>query len=244
MVNKAANTADIRIPAVIDWAWVKLQVMAKERIPPSGDGRSKEPILSAVDECLRIARHLAMPRMIYDKKDVIAGAKEDFTLEGPLPIAGQALSSSVRGSMHAYLFLVTIGSDLEETATMLMENGEPLHGYLLDRIGSFAVESLAGNFEDGLRGIYKDRDMSVSMRFSPGYCDWPIEEQLKLEKTLDFSRAGVRLTESCMMIPKKSISGLVGVGPKDLFAASRSQCDICNRKDCDYKRVTAVSSKS
>ncbi len=228
-------TSDIRIPAAIDWAWVRLQVLAKERIGPGGDPRSKEGLISAVDECLRIARHLAKPRMASDKKDVIAGAKS-LTLEGPLPLTGQALSSSIRGSVHAYLFLVTIGSDLEDTATMLMESGEPLHGYLLDRIGSFAVESLAGNFEDGLRRIYKDRDMSVSMRFSPGYCDWPIEEQRKLEKTLDFSRAGVRLTESCMMVPKKSISGLVGVGPKGLFSKKESQCMVCDNKECGYRR--------
>jgi hypothetical protein len=224
------------IIASIDWEWVKLQVMTKERIGSSGDPRSKEPILSAVDECMRIARHLAKPRLVFEKKSVVAGSKDRLTLEGPLYLGGGALLSSIRGSTHAYLFLATIGSDLEETATMLMENGEPLHGYLLDRIGSFAVESLAENFEDGLRRMYKDRDMSVSMRFSPGYCDWPIEEQRILKKTLDFSRAGVRLTESCMMVPKKSISGLVGVGPKGLFS-KKSQCLVCDIKECSYRRV-------
>jgi hypothetical protein len=210
--------------------------MAKERIAPNGDPRSRESILSAMDECLRIARHLAKPVIASDKKDVIVGSK-NLTLEGPLPLAGEALSISVRGSRHAYLFIVTIGSDLEETATMLMESGEQLHGYLLDRIGSFAVESLAENFEDGLRRIYKDRGMSVSMRFSPGYCDWPIEEQRRLEKALPFSQAGVRLTESCMMIPKKSISGLVGVGPKGLFSKKESHCVVCDNKECSYRRI-------
>jgi hypothetical protein len=237
MVKKAKNTPDTRIPAAIDWAWVKLQLMKKERIPPRGDHRSKEDLITAVDECLVIARHLAKPKIASSKKNVLDTASDSLTLDGPLPLAGRALSRSVRGSMHAYLFLVTIGSDLEETATMLMESGEQLHGYLLDRVGSFAVESLAENFEDGLRRIYKDRDMSVSMRFSPGYCDWPIEEQRKLEKALDFSLAGARLTENCMMIPKKSISGLVGVGPKGLFSKKESQCVACDNKRCDYRRV-------
>jgi hypothetical protein len=221
----------------VDWAWVKLQIMSKERITPSGDPRSNESLLTAVDECLRIARHLAKPRVISAKKDVVATAKDSLTLEGPLPFSGTTVFSNVRGSIHAYLFLITIDADLEETATMLMESGEQLHGYLLDRMGSFAVESLAEGFEDQLRRIYKDREMSVSMRLSPGYCDWPIEEQFKLEKALDFSRAGVRLTESCMMIPKKSISGLVGVGPKGLFSKKESQCVVCDNKECDYRRV-------
>jgi hypothetical protein len=228
---------DIRIPAVIDWAWVKSQAMAKERIPARGDPRYKENLLTALDECLAVAHHLAKPKITFSKKTVLDTASDNFTLEGSLKLAGRKLSRSVRGSIHAYLFLVTIGSDLEETATMLMESGESLHGYLLDRVGSFAVESLAENFEDGLRRIYKTGNMSVSMRFSPGYCDWPIEEQRKLEKALDFSGSGVRLTESCMMIPKKSISGLVGVGPKGLFSKKETQCVICDNKECDYRRV-------
>jgi len=225
------------VRATIDWAWVKDQVLAKERIHPKGDSRSRKPILSAVDECLRIARHMAKPMIASAKKDVLAGANESLTLEGPLSLAGPALSSYIRGSKHAHLFCVTIGCEVEDTATMLMENGEDLHGYLLDRIGSFAVESLAEGFEDALRARYKSADMSVSARFSPGYCDWPVEEQRKIEKALDFSRAGVRLTESCMMIPKKSISGLIGVGPKGLFSKKGSQCVICDNKECSYRRV-------
>lgn len=244
MANKARGAAEHGIPETIDWEWVRGQIMTKERIRAGGDPGSKEPLLAAVDECLRIARHLAKPRIASAKKSVVETAKDGITLEGSLSFSGRTVFSNVRGSSDAHLFLVTLGPDLEETATMLMESGEQLHGYLLDRIGSFAVESLAGNFEEELRKRYRAGNKSVSMRISPGYCDWPIEEQRKLEKAVDFSRAGVRLTESCMMIPKKSISGLVGVGPKDLFSASRSQCDICTIKNCDYKRTASVGSKA
>jgi hypothetical protein len=233
-----------QIAVNIDWTWVRGQVLAKEHIPTGGKSDTKISLTDAVDDCLRIATHLAKPRMATAKKEILDTDEKTVRLEGPLSLSGPSLSSHVRGSSHACLFLVTIGSDLEETATMLMESGEQLHGYLLDRVGSFAVESLAEAMEGELRRIHGSRDMSVSTRFSPGYCDWPIEEQLKLEKAIEFSRAGVRLTESCMMIPRKSISGLVGIGPKGLFSASKSQCDICNRKACDYKRVTAGDSGS
>jgi cobalamin-dependent methionine synthase I len=74
------------------------------------------------------------------------------------------------------------------------------------------------------------------MRFSPGYCDWPVEEQRILDGILDFSKIGVRLTDSYMMAPKKSVSGVVGIGPKNIFSGSRSQCEICGDKECGYKR--------
>ena len=132
---------------------------------------------------------------------------------------------------------MTIGKVLEDKASLLMREGDHLGGYLLDRIGSLAVESLARSFEEYLRKNYEVKNMSVSMRISPGYCDWPIEEQFNLAKALDFSKAGVRLTRNCMMVPRKSITAIVGIGPKRLFSKTKSQCEACDKKDCDYRRV-------
>lgn len=236
-MKRTKKFPDIRIPAVIDWAWVKDQIIKKERIPQRGDPRFKEDLIKVVDECLGVAKHLTEPRLVHARKKVIAGPTDVLKLDRSLSLAGRTLSLYINGAIHVCLFLATIGSELEETSTMLMESGEELHGYILDRIGSFAVESLARNFENGLRRIYRPRDMSVSMRLSPGYCDWPIEEQRGLEKALDFSKAGVRLTKNCMMTPKKSISGLVGVGPKGLFGNKEAQCVTCDNKECNYRRV-------
>jgi cobalamin-dependent methionine synthase I len=142
----------------------------------------------------------------------------------------------MKGATEIYAFLVTIGKDVEDAATSCMDSGDHLLGYLLDRAGSFAVESLAKNTEDALRRALAPKDLSVSMRFSPGYCDWPVEEQFKLIKIIDFAKAGVTLTKSCVMIPKKSISAVVGIGPKELFAKAKSPCALCNMKVCDYRR--------
>jgi cobalamin-dependent methionine synthase I len=98
------------------------------------------------------------------------------------------------------------------------------------------VESLAEAMERGLRGSYGASGMSVSARFSPGYCDWPVSGQSALDGALGFSKAGVALTESLMMTPRKSISGLVAVGPKGLFSSAVSQCDFCGEKTCDFRR--------
>ena len=111
-----------------------------------------------------------------------------------------------------------------------------MQGYLLDRIGSFAVESLAESVEKKIRKDYSILKKSVSRRYSPGYCDWPIEEQHILAKILDFSKIGVTLNESCMMRPKKSISAVVAVAERGVFNESGSTCEICEKKDCGYRR--------
>lgn len=220
----------------IDWNWVKRQLLKKEKIPTDKKHALKSELGAAVDECIAKARALAKPEVVSVRKKVLKLGGGSVRLEGGPELSGNALSSYIKDAGQACLFLATIGAGVENAATGWMKNGDHLRGYLIDSIGSFAVESLAENFEQGLRSSCAAKKMSVSMRLSPGYCDWPIEEQAKLSRAIGFSGAGVRLTESFMMVPRKSISGLVGIGPKGLFSKTRSQCTICDRNECGYRR--------
>lgn len=212
---------------MIDWRWVKNEVIKED---PKG---SMGP---AVDDCIKMAKSLVRPKSARITKKITAIKENYFNIEGPAVFSSTYLARHIKKSKEVSIFLVTIGKDLEEAASKAMASGEYLHGWILDRIGSLAVESLAEDTEKKLRASYKSKKKSVSARFSPGYCDWPIEEQYKLAKILDFSRAGVRLTDGCMMVPKKSISAIVAIGPEDAFGQKKSQCGICSQKECDYRR--------
>ncbi len=221
----------------IDWKWVETHLSARERVDKIGNGDTKESILGHLKETLGAAMSKAAPRASIIKKDLLKCAHGSLELDGGIIFRSKELSSYMRGAVEICAFLVTIGSGIEEEASSYMNSGDHLGGYLLDRIGSFAVESLAKNVEDGLRHSQSSRDLSVSMRFSPGYCDWPIEDQFKLTEIIDFAGIGVTLTENCMMIPKKSITAIVGVGPKELFSKIISPCAVCNTKVCGYRRI-------
>lgn len=217
----------------IDWKWVEKTLLEKERITPSAANAISKSARKSVD----MAKDLARPKAVLLKKALRSFDNGCMQLAGGIEFSGRTLSSCMNGADHVYVFLVTIGPSVEAEASSLMRSGESLAGYLLDRAGSFAVESLADTLgsrilkEDGRKG------KSASMPFSPGYCDWPIEEQIKLDKILGFSRIGVRLTESCMMAPRKSISGLIAIGPAKLFSKARPKCGICTMKNCGYRRA-------
>lgn len=214
----------------IDWGRVRAELLKKERIPRSGE------VLEAAEACLKQAKRLARPRVVSVPKKLASPLPEGLRLRPSLVLRGRRLAASLRGATSVRIFVATIGDALENAASRYMEDGEALHGYLMDRIASLAVESLAENHERYLRDFYAPRGESVSARLSPGYCDWPVEEQRKLARVIPFSRAGVRLTESCMMVPKKSISAIVGIGPKGLFSPKRrAQCGVCDMVECSYR---------
>ena len=222
----------------IDWGWVEKELFAKERIPEFCKSGLDETIRAAVERCLKEAKALARPNSLSAVKRITAFDGDSVRMEGPISFSGKRLISYIKGAAHLHLFLVTVGGEIETEASNWMSKGEALYGYLLDRIGSLAVESLAEATEEELRKAYLSKNETVSMRLSPGYCDWPIEEQFVMAKALDFSKIGVALTEKCMMVPRKSISAMVGVGPKDLFSKMASQCVACDRVECDYRRLS------
>ncbi len=221
----------------VDWHWVESNISSKEKLGNISEGPTKKSILEQLKNALVIAGPEAKPAVSIAKDGIVNSGPASILLESGVSLSGKELSSHMKGASFIYAFLVTIGKGLEDAASAYMNSGDHLMGYLLDRLGSFAVESLAKNAEEILRQRLAAENLSVSMRFSPGYCDWPIEEQFKLAKIINFAEAGVTLTENCMMIPKKSITAIVGVGPEKLFAKVQSPCSVCNMKVCNYRRA-------
>lgn len=220
----------------IDWNWVRNELLRKERISSFDKNASAKALNACVETCLKKARELTHPDACSIKRRVISIQRNTVKLEKGTAFTGKRLAIFLKGAKDARLFLVTIGDGIEHTATSLMHKGDHLEGYILDRIGSLVVESLAESMENIFRKKYESKGRSVSMRVSPGYCDWPVEEQEELARALDFSRIGVSLTKSCMMVPKKSISGLVGIGPKGNFTKAASPCSLCKTTGCSYRR--------
>jgi hypothetical protein len=46
----------------------------------------------------------------------------------------------------------------------------------------------------------------------------------------------VDLTETCLMIPQKSISGIIGIGSSEADVRDYNPCITCNKCDCPGRR--------
>ena len=109
-----------------------------------------------------------------------------------------------------------------------------MRGYIIDAIASEYVEKSSAWLEDRVAEQAMLRRWKITNRHSPGYCDWPVSEQHKLFSLLPERFCGITLTESALMIPIKSLSGIIGLGPDVKRGAF--QCSICDLKDCFRRR--------
>lgn len=138
---------------------------------------------------------------------------------------------------EAFIFLVTLGPAVEERVEQLLKDGETLEGYLLDSAAVMAL-GLAG---DHLKRIAEARaaelGWGVGRRLAPGsLAGWPLRDQDKLASLLPIQEIGVRVTSSHVLVPHKSVTGLVGLGPGYEEHTVGTVCYLCNLRATCWRR--------
>jgi hypothetical protein len=134
---------------------------------------------------------------------------------------------------RAACFVCTIGQGMEAWAGQLVREGDTVMGHLVDTVASVAVENTADTLHDHLGGKMRDQGLHVTNRYSPGYCGWSVAEQHALFSFFPGDFCGVALTESALMKPVKSVSGMIGIGRAVKYAGYT--CAQCNVSDCTYR---------
>jgi cobalamin-dependent methionine synthase I len=111
-----------------------------------------------------------------------------------------------------------------------------LQATVLDAIGSGTAEKLANQVEEKIKKIANTGNLITSRRFSPGYCDWKVNQQEMVFRALSNDTGGVRLTDSLLMMPRKSISGIIGIGLPGRDIENYNPCITCKKKECPGRR--------
>lgn len=158
--------------------------------------------------------------------------KDTIIIDGvPLPI-GKVLAGQLRQSEAAALFVATIGQGFNAWQNGVFEN-DPAEGFFADLMGSAAAEGAAMWIECKIREYAAIYSLGTTNRYSPGYCGWDVSGQQELFRLLPENFCGIELTESSLMLPKKSVSGIIGIGKN--AAVKEYQCSLCDMEYC-YKR--------
>lgn len=154
-------------------------------------------------------------------------------------IYSRVLSRILQRAESVYLFILTIGSNLEARVKDYISSNSLFAAQVADALGSIYVEALADFFMKDIESRILRDGFMLSARYSPGYCDINISEQKKLFDLLKSENKFVVLNESLQMIPEKSISGIFFKMPKDEAIKYKKYflfCSECEMKYCKYFR--------
>jgi hypothetical protein len=193
-------------------------------------------IISLVDDYIDNYHDFIAPSFSYVYRDIEAVDGYLIDIGDSIIIESRVLARLLQRCEQVAVFALTIGGYLEELVTYLADKGMVLQATVLDAIGSGAAEKLADEIEEEIRHKAAKAGLVISRRFSPGYCDWDIVQQGRLFCLLDSDSTGITLTDSMLMMPRKSISGVIGIGLPGRDIERYNPCIACRKRDCPGRR--------
>jgi hypothetical protein len=180
---------------------------------PSASFELEEPVKSVFREALDEARSLMRPAASVRVLRVASNDGSAVRFDGEeFFIASRQVAKLLVRSEAAVCFCATIGGALDASVAGRMRDGDMLAAVILDAIGSETADAAADTLHwKILRRLAGDEGRFVTARFSPGYGDWPLTVQNEMIRVSGGALIGITVTPSSLMIPRKSVSAVLGL---------------------------------
>ena len=192
---------------------------------------AQETLKGAVDAILDGAH----PRGAYQELPLL-GVEEDRVLTDAGPIESSffaELARRAQGERTLVFTAATIGGSVDG---LLGFDLSLFKRSVLDVVASELTEMVADAVDDDWMVQARREGRQFARRFSPGYCDWPMEGLRVVFEALRGQDAGVTLDSNRAMSPSKSVSGVT------LIARSiplKDACALCDKAMCSWRRAPA-----
>ena len=188
--------------------------------------RVDEEDMPAFSNTLALAAKAFSPRVWFQEVTIDA-LGDDFAMLSGEWFEGPRVATVLRDARQCWAFVATAG---EKPAH---DPSDVLTAWWLQALGENAVHQAIVAFVASMPCGEGEHLSTISPGSLP---DWPITEQIPLFRLLGAPNAGVHLTESCLMQPRCSVSGL-------LFAAPRPFCSCahCDKLSCPNRRADRIT---
>ncbi len=187
-------------------------------------------ILDACEEALLLLEVRGIYK-IYDydcEKHIVKSAPE-------FEILGNSIIKHLAGCEKVACIAVTVGENIEREVTKKFDAGNYVSSVLLDAAATAAVEQAADELEKAINRVVAKESLKMRWRFSPGYGDWQLENQKKFFYVTGAPEIGMNLTESLMLVPRKSVTAIIGLEKiisNDKNQKHKKSCANCGKINC------------
>jgi hypothetical protein len=187
-----------------------------------------DPDAASVRKLAEWASAIANPKAVYDICYVEDRSADTVSIGG-VTFTSRVLSTNLDHVHRVFPYIVTCGTELEAQPNI---TGDLMEFYWLDEIKHLALGAAYTYMQRHLADNYRPGKMS---RMSPGSLeDWPITQQVHLFSLFGDTeeKIGVRLTDTFLMLPTKSVSGIFFPTETDF-----ENCQLCPREGCPGRRA-------
>jgi 5-methyltetrahydrofolate--homocysteine methyltransferase len=165
------------------------------------------PIMTAIKKCEAKLLDTINPQYVYKITDI-------KTPSHPL-LVGEDIHDILKDCQKAVFFCCTLGNSADRLIAYAGATDISDQLYT-DALANAAIEQVCDMLQQRIATEYPEFEQT--MRFSPGYGDYPLDLQPEILKFLDAKkRIGVTVTDSLLMTPTKSVSAVIGLKKRGMF---------------------------
>ncbi len=188
------------------------------------DGKYAGDVQGLVDMVQDVVR----PKAIFDVRYIDRKGTDEVEI-GEVKFTSRVLRVNLDKVERVFPYIATCGVEVE---SIDIPSDDLMRRFVLDNIKQIALGAAVKHLREHIDRVYRPGPMSA---MSPGSLeDWPISEQKQLFSIFgDVDRLiGVKLTDSYLMLPIKSLSGIYF--PTEVRFES---CQLCPRERCPGRRA-------
>jgi hypothetical protein len=209
---------------VIPFSLDAVSLMKQAHIAPeSEDG---EEMRSLIDRATQVGK----PKAVYTVSFVDGRDGDTLEISG-FSFTSRTLSKNLESVERIFPFVATCGHEMDEA---FPTKGDMLKEFWWELIKTQLLGTANRYLSDHLHSKFRLGKTAIMRPGSGDAAVWPIEQQQGLFGLLgDVEKAiGVMLTDSSLMIPNKTSSGILFPTEKDFRS-----CEVCHRERCPSRHA-------
>lgn len=190
-----------------------------------------------IDKCIEEIKKESRPLYIYKVFDV-EKSKEGIKVIGTnLILKGNDIYNHLKKAKKCAIMAATLGVSIDNKIRITGKL-DMTKSFILDATATDMIEKVCDKAEEEIIDIAKNEGFKTNFRYSPGYGDLPIDIQAEIISILNANKSiGLTTTPSSILIPRKSVTAIVGFLEPDTIVNKRRSCTTCNlRKTCNFRK--------
>lgn len=201
----------------------------------------KSDLLDIIDQSIEETKKIINPRFMMRKysikKKKLFDKKSQVILEGTnLILESNDVYDLLLECDECILIAATLGLEIEKEIRKLTYT-DLTKGVIVDSCATTAIEEVCDILQYDIAKKLLKEDKYITYRYSPGYGDLSVENNYYIINILNSQKEiGLTVTNSGIMIPRKSVVALIGISDEGTINSKKS-CDNCSsRHNCQYKK--------
>ena len=172
-------------------------------------------LVEIIEECRNIAKDRINPRYTFRVYSIKQKYKGIIELEGTnLILESNDLYEILKDCNECILMAATLGINIEKDIKKYSCT-ELTKGIIIDSCATTAIEEVCDKVQNEIENNILKNGQYLTFRYSPGYGDLSIEKNTEILTILNSQKEiGLTVTDSGIMIPRKSVVALIGVSDK------------------------------